>query len=1006
MAEPIYPKGAEWRKWDLHIHAPTSALNNQFSGTTNAEKWENYIQALEQIDDVAVLGITDYFSAEGYLTLREHQKNGRLPKVKLLFPNVELRLLPVTDQTHPINIHVLFSPDVADRLETDFFQSLEFSYGGNSYKCTRSGLVNLGRAFRRDPQLDEGTAYTEGVMQFKVTLDILREVFKRNNALKQNAIVCVANSNQDGNSGIQHNSLAATRQEIYRESHIIFSGNPNDTKFFLGKGVDSPESVITKYGGLKPCVTGSDAHKISDLCHPHLGRHTWIKADPTFQGLKQILNEPGDRVFVGDLPSSLARVSKRQTKVAKSVKIHKIPDANTTEKWFDADVPLNAELIAVIGNKGSGKSAFSDVIGLVGNTPRFASFSFLRTDRFRHPKNNKARQFQASLTWVDGTVDSVPTLDDEPSPDAVEKVKYIPQNYLEEICNEIGLGKGSRFYAELQQVIFSHVAEAEKLGFATLDDLLNHRSEETNQAIESFIAELQDFNAEIVGLEEKLSPPYEKSLDSQLAEKRREAEAHKLTLPKEVKKPDADPTTQQQSKTAGETLEKRQGELKVLEKEIADARAADSALAKKRTSAEKLLAKLQNLERQVDNLLEETKAEFEQLGLEQKKTISVKIDVSGIEGILTATDKERASIASKLDEEQLSSLTNKRASLNAEIEKLQTELSAPQREYQVYVQSLKDWENSRDKIIGSADVVGTVRYLEKQLADLKELPKTLCILRKKRTRKTLEIYREKQKLRGYYASYYGAVQNFLSRHPLATSEQFRLTFNVSVAQNGFSESFLGRVNKRKIGPFMGEDEGGAELKRLLDATHFDSPLGTLRFANNLLQKMTNHGERRLEIKDQLRQGSAKELYDFIFSLSYLSPIYNLRWDGKGLEQLSPGERGNLLLIFYLLVDQDDIPLVIDQPEENLDNQTVFRTLVPCIKDAKRRRQIIMVTHNPNLAVVCDAEQIVYAEIHKDNLNEVVYVSGSIEDPIINRKIIDVLEGTRPAFDKRDDKYHV
>jgi len=91
----------------------------------------------------------------------------------------------------------------------------------------------------------------------------------------------------------------------------------------------------------------------------------------------------------------------------------------------------------------------------------------------------------------------------------------------------------------------------------------------------------------------------------------------------------------------------------------------------------------------------------------------------------------------------------------------------------------------------------------------------------------------------------------------------------------------------------------------------------------------------IEIKDQLRQGSAKELYDYVFLLGYLSPIYNLQWDGEGLEQLSPSERGNLLLIFYLLVDQDDIPLVIDQSEENLDNQTVFRTLVPCIKDAKK-----------------------------------------------------------------------
>jgi hypothetical protein len=52
---------------------------------------------------------------------------------------------------------------------------------------------------------------------------------------------------------------------------------------------------------------------------------------------------------------------------------------------------------------------------------------------------------------------------------------------------------------------------------------------------------------------------------------------------------------------------------------------------------------------------------------------------------------------------------------------------------------------------------------------------------------------------------------------------------------------------------------------------------------------------------------------------------------KELSELSPGERGTLLLVFYLLVDKDDIPLMIDQPEENLDNQTVFDLLVPCIK---------------------------------------------------------------------------
>jgi len=64
----------------------------------------------------------------------------------------------------------------------------------------------------------------------------------------------------------------------------------------------------------------------------------------------------------------------------------------------------------------------------------------------------------------------------------------------------------------------------------------------------------------------------------------------------------------------------------------------------------------------------------------------------------------------------------------------------------------------------------------------------------------------------------------------------------------------------------------------------------------------------------------------------------------------------------------------------------------------------LVTHNPNLAVVCDAEQVVHAKILKEDGNEVVYTSGSIENVEINVKIVDVLEGARPAFDKRDAKY--
>src|SRR5690606_11761577 len=163
--------------------------------------------------------------------------------------------------------------------------------------------------------------------------------------------------------------------------------------------------------------------------------------------------------------------------------------------------------------------------------------------------------------------------------------------------------------------------------------------------------------------------------------------------------------------------------------------------------------------------------------------------------------------------------------------------------------------------------------------------------------------------------------------------------------------------------------------------------------------------RSIPIASQLRKGvRLTDLYDFLYGLEYLQPKYLLKLSGREAHQLSPGERGTLLLVFYLLIDPSDNPLVIDQPEENLDNQTIYSFLVPCMKEAKRRRQVIVVTHNPNLAVVCDAEQIIRCSIDKARGYRITYSAGSIESRDRNKDLLDILEGTRAAFDNRDAKY--
>ena len=232
-----------------------------------------------------------------------------------------------------------------------------------------------------------------------------------------------------------------------------------------------------------------------------------------------------------------------------------------------------------------------------------------------------------------------------------------------------------------------------------------------------------------------------------------------------------------------------------------------------------------------------------------------------------------------------------------------------------------------------------------------------------------------------------------------------------MAVKGFAGTFLAMVHQGRKGSFSGEAEGEARIAELLASSDFTQAEGVLCFIEKVLEHLrADHREqppKATRVADQLRQSFAVvHVYDYLFCLDYLQPQFELRWEGKALDQLSPGERGNLLLVFYLLIDKRGEPLIVDQPEENLDNQTISGMLVPCIKEAKERRQIIMVTHNPNLAVVCDADQIVYAQIDRTAGNKITYVTGAIENPEMTQLIVDVLEGTKPAFDKRGDTYGI
>lgn len=253
------------------------------------------------------------------------------------------------------------------------------------------------------------------------------------------------------------------------------------------------------------------------------------------------------------------------------------------------------------------------------------------------------------------------------------------------------------------------------------------------------------------------------------------------------------------------------------------------------------------------------------------------------------------------------------------------------------------------------------------------------------------------------------VQDLIESNKLIRDE-YRLQFQATLGGSSdvLTSELLSLIKQK--GEFRGEDESYAMVKHLAEQFDLNTKSDALKFLNELGTKIndaaSNGNADAVGIASILRKDrAASAVYDLLYGLSYLEPRYSLLFQDAPIEQLSPGQRGALLLIFYLLVDNGRTPIILDQPEENLDNETVVSLLVPVLTEAKKKRQIIMVTHNPNLAVVCDAEQIIYSTFDRKNGFKISYVSGAIENPVINGHVINVLEGTKPAFNNRRVKYH-
>ena len=186
----------------------------------------------------------------------------------------------------------------------------------------------------------------------------------------------------------------------------------------------------------------------------------------------------------------------------------------------------------------------------------------------------------------------------------------------------------------------------------------------------------------------------------------------------------------------------------------------------------------------------------------------------------------------------------------------------------------------------------------------------------------------------------------------------------------------------------------------------------------------NYGELKLKGGNTL-ESILPRLFDDWYNVHYVVTSGN----DDNINQMSPGKKALVLLELLINLKETQSPILIDQPEDDLDNRSIYQELAKFIKEKKIKRQIIVVTHNANIVLGADAEQVIIANQNgKDTPNNddlrFEYRSGALEDNekeqnsdgsertgILSRKgiqtqICDILEGGRTAFELRRNKYSV
>jgi hypothetical protein len=699
------------------------------------------------------------------------------------------------------------------------------------------------------------------------------------------------------------------------------------------------------------CHISSDARSLRDYGRADAhGNHLWIKADPTFEGLKQLAFESPTRLFVGPHRPE----QKKSYFVIDKVRFLD----NTAPPKFGSDViEVNQNLTTIVGGKSTGKSLLLHYIAKTIDPAEVSGRLATTPDGSRYDLD-KDPNFNFEVIWADGQSTFLKTQQTpQPSESSKRKILYIPQRYLN-LLSEANIKSKEALNEFVLRVLLQDKLMASRYDSTMV--AIRALGKETSRMLGEVFSEREDISK----LEEELKQlGDEKGITSFLQTLQRqldESKAKSGLTADELKEYEKCALQEKEVTTRIASLKEDKRTIQTLEATLAT---GISNLMK----AVKDSGTYLNTPEIKDGFAREFAALFD----------SLPANVSGTSAKLVA----EIDAALKVCEDTSLQLKATLAPLVAKVQ-LQSEL-------QQQGEAIKKEQQKLDQLKLRSHALQTKRTgFEKKSEELLQ-----CYASMMSNYQTLQ------------ADFKGFESKFGDM-----SLGVHVNFHNETFNNAVVKEFLNRNDLKRT---IEEAQWGEEFVYSYDPSKHLVNMGTV-FHGLLGGKIST-------IKGRTQKDAVAALLTDYFFLDF-----RIFYKSDSLDKMSPGKKGLVLLQLLINLSDEEWPILLDQPEDDLDNRSVYEDLVSFLKRKKSQRQILIVTHNPNLVVGADSEETIVAnqsgqEIGRENKKfQFEYVSGALEHSFkltaaeestilfqkgIREHVCEILEGGKEAFQKREQSYN-